>query len=141
MPPPLREFFAPAEGTDGSEPERVCTERRTVRFALARGCYTIDVDSEFEATDGELYFGQDGHSYLGGRPAAAVRRVPERFPAVKGRYVTRAAQTSYRPCSLADWNTAQRLSRVTCTLVSKRPALIFSRGMLRKRQIGVVPTT
>ena len=57
--------FAPAEGTDGSEPERVCTERRTVRFALARGCYTIDVDSEFEATDGELYFGQDGHSYLG----------------------------------------------------------------------------
>ena len=72
VPAPLRQFFAPAEGTDGSEPERVCTEHRTVRFALAPGCYTIDVDSEFEATDGELHFGQDGHSYLGVRVADAI---------------------------------------------------------------------
>ena len=72
VPAPLREFFAAAEGTDGSEPERVCTEHRTVRVGLVHGCYTIDVDSEFEATDGELYFGQDGHSYLGVRVADAI---------------------------------------------------------------------
>lgn len=73
VPAPLREFFAPAEGSDGSEPARVCTERRVLRFALQRGgCYTIDIDSEFEASDGELYFGQDGHSYLGIRVADAI---------------------------------------------------------------------
>ena len=43
-----------------------------MRFALSHGCYTIDVDSEFEATDGELHFGQDGHSYLGVRVADAI---------------------------------------------------------------------
>ena len=41
-------------------------------IALARGCYIIDVDSEFKATDGELHFGQDGHSYLGVRVADAI---------------------------------------------------------------------
>ena len=238
VPEPLRKFFAPAEGTDGSEPERICTEHRTVRVALGSGCYTIDIDSEFEATDGELYFGQDGHSYLGIRVADAldeedgglvtdstgrsgcdaineqvadwvdysgslgehalgitVMNHPANLPTLfraraygffgpspffdtdhrlpaggrllfryrvvvhdgdarrstcrgcstssgeSSAYFTRAAHTSYSPCSLTDWNTAQRLSRVTCTLVSKRPARIFSRGMLRKRHTGVVVTT
>lgn len=69
VPEELRRFFAK---TEFKEQRRICTESRDIRFALREGGYIIDVDSEFKATDGDLYFGPDGHSYLSIRVNDAI---------------------------------------------------------------------
>ena len=74
---PCAESCHPTRNRLTGPPSRLASRRQSppaqnVRFPPAPGCYAIDVDSEFEATDGELYFGQDGHSYLGVRVADAI---------------------------------------------------------------------